>query len=121
MNSRRKVVADDGWLAERILGLPSSTEGLMELHEALKLVAAVLCQGELCAEQGALVVQDFEVRGNPAAKALQGSGDRVAEIFHRNFLRHTHLVILLRMQLGRPRRNRKPVHRLQGCADVPGR
>jgi hypothetical protein len=64
-------------------------------NEYLKLVAAVLCQGELCAQQGALVVQDFVVRGNPAAKALQGSGDGVAEIFHRNFLRYAHLVILL--------------------------
>ena len=78
-----------------VLGLPPSAERLIELHEALKLVAAILRQSELRVEQRSLVVEDFEIGGDAASIALQRSVHGVGEIFHGDFLCDANFVILL--------------------------
>lgn len=79
----------------RLLLPPAAAEGLIKLDQALKLVSSVLRQGELRAEQRALIIEYLQERGDPSAIAFEGSGDRVAEILHRDLLRQADLVILL--------------------------
>ena len=54
-----------------LLSLPAPAERLVKLYKALELVAAVLRQRELGAEQRTLVVEDLEVGGDAAAVAFQ--------------------------------------------------
>jgi hypothetical protein len=61
--------------------LPASAKRLVELHKTLVLVAAVLRQGQLGAEERALVVENFQIGGDAAAVLLERCADRIAEIF----------------------------------------
>src|ERR1700726_4217705 len=79
----------------RLLLPPAAAQRLVKLHYALELVAAVLRQSELGAEERALVVEDFQVGGDAAAVALERCGDRIAEILDGVFLRFADFVILL--------------------------
>jgi hypothetical protein len=51
--------------------LPASAKCPVELYETLELVAAVLRQGQLGAEQRALIVKDLEIGGDAAGVALE--------------------------------------------------
>jgi hypothetical protein len=51
--------------------LPAAAKRLVKLHNALELVTAVLRQGQLGAEERALVVEHLEVGGDTAAVALE--------------------------------------------------
>ena len=75
--------------------LPAAAKRLVKLHEALKLVAAVLRQGQLGVEQRALVVQNFKVGGDAAAVSLERRADRIAEILNCGLLRCADFVKLL--------------------------
>jgi hypothetical protein len=54
-----------------LLLLPASAERLVKLHKALELVATVLREGQLGAEERTLVVEDFEIGSDAAAVALE--------------------------------------------------
>ena len=50
---------------------PASAKRFVKLHKTLELVAAVLRQRQLGAEQRSLVIEDLEVGGDAATIALE--------------------------------------------------
>src|ERR1700734_4240507 len=65
-----------------LLLLPAATESPVNLDEALILVAARLCQRELCGEERALAVQHFEIVGGASAIAHDGQSDRLRQVVY---------------------------------------
>jgi hypothetical protein len=78
-----------------LLLLPASAKRLVKLNKTLELVAVVLGQSELGAEQRALIVEDLEIGGDTATVALERCANRIAEILDRVFLRYTDFIIFL--------------------------
>jgi hypothetical protein len=83
-----------------LLLLPSTTERLVELHEALIFVAARGGPNELGIEQRPLPVEHFEICGNAALVTHFGEADRLGQIIHGLFPPDAHFMEFLKANQG---------------------
>ena len=80
---------------KRGLLLPAAAEGTVELNETLVFGAAGAGESEFGAEEGALAIQDFEIRGGATSVAHIGQADGLDEVRNAIFLADADLVALL--------------------------
>ena len=79
----------------RRLLLPAAAEGTVELNETLVFSTASTSESEFGAEEGALAIEDFEIRGGATSVAHIGQADRLDEVRNAIFLADADLVALL--------------------------
>src|SRR5579863_1516712 len=79
----------------RRLLLPAAAEGTVKLNETLVFGTASTGESELGAEERALAIQDFEIRGGATSVAHIGQADGLDEVCNAIFLADADLVALL--------------------------
>lgn len=75
--------------------LPSATERLVELDQALIFVPSRLCQRQFGGKERPLPVENFEIRCDPTPVALERGIDGILQVLHRDLLFHSNLMIFL--------------------------
>src|ERR1700677_1593380 len=75
--------------------LPASTQCLVELHQALVLIASGLGESNLCQKQRSLPIEHLEVGGDASPIPHQGRVNRILQILDSYFLRDADLVKFL--------------------------
>src|ERR1700688_1435005 len=75
--------------------LPAAAEGTVKLNETLVFGTSSACESEFRGKEGALAVQDFEIRGRASLVAHIGQANGLHEVCNAIFLTDSDLVVLL--------------------------